>query len=92
MNSVSLNRIWHRKKLSSWVDQTKRWVKQAKRRWPRLKGNLTAMKPFATLAIVIFTIVAVLHFLRILIRWEVVIQMDIVAMWPRYDHRLRVGP
>ena len=42
------------------------------------------MKPFTTLAIVIFTIVAVVHLLRILMGWEVIIQGAVVPMWASY--------
>ncbi|MGH7228325.1 MAG: hypothetical protein ACREIH_03835 [Nitrospiraceae bacterium] len=39
------------------------------------------MKPFTTLAIAIFTIVAMVHLLRILMGWEVIIQGAVVPMW-----------
>jgi len=42
------------------------------------------MKPFTTLAIVIFTIVAMVHLLRILMGWEVIIQGAVVPMWASY--------
>lgn len=42
------------------------------------------MKPFTTLAIAIFTIVAVVHLLRILMGWEVVIQGTVMPMWASY--------
>ena len=42
------------------------------------------MKPFTTLAIVIFTIVALVHLLRILMGWEVIIQGAVVPMWASY--------
>ena len=42
------------------------------------------MKPFTTLAIVIFTIVAMVHLLRILMGWEVLIQGTVVPMWASY--------
>jgi len=42
------------------------------------------MKPFTTLAIVIFTIVAVVHLFRILMGWEVIIQGAVVPMWASY--------
>ncbi|MBI4401653.1 MAG: hypothetical protein HY581_08475 [Nitrospirae bacterium] len=42
------------------------------------------MKPFTTLAVAIFTIVAVVHLLRILMGWEVMIQGAVVPMWASY--------
>jgi len=42
------------------------------------------MRPFTTLAIVIFTIVAVVHLFRILMAWEVIIQGAVVPMWASY--------
>lgn len=42
------------------------------------------MKPFTTLAIAIFTIVAVVHLLRIILGWEVTIQGTVVPMWASY--------
>ena len=42
------------------------------------------MKPFTSLAIAIFTIVAVMHLLRILLGWEVTIQGTVIPMWASY--------
>ena len=42
------------------------------------------MKPFTSLAIAIFTIVAIAHLLRILLGWEVIIQGTVVPMWASY--------
>jgi len=42
------------------------------------------MKPFTTLAVAIFTIVAVVHLLRILLGWEVMIGGAMVPMWVSY--------
>ena len=42
------------------------------------------MKPFTSLAIAIFTIVAVVHLLRILLGWEVIIQGVMIPMWASY--------
>jgi hypothetical protein len=39
------------------------------------------MKPFTTLAVVVFTIVAALHLLRTVLGWEVVIQGTVIPMW-----------
>ncbi|OLB23249.1 MAG: hypothetical protein AUH95_03440 [Nitrospirae bacterium 13_2_20CM_2_63_8] len=39
------------------------------------------MKPFTTIAIVIFSLVAVLHVLRLMFRWEVVINGLVMPMW-----------
>jgi len=49
------------------------------------------MKPFTTLAIVIFTIVAMVHLLRILMGWEVLIQGTVVPMWASYLGLLIAG-
>ncbi len=42
------------------------------------------MKPFTTLAIVVFTIVAVLHLLRIFMGWEFVVGGTVIPMWASY--------
>ena len=42
------------------------------------------MKPFTSLAIAIFTIVAVVHLLRILLGWEVIIHGIVIPMWASY--------
>ncbi len=39
------------------------------------------MKPFTTIAIVIFALVAVLHVLRLILGWEAVINGIVVPMW-----------
>jgi tellurite resistance protein TehA-like permease len=40
-----------------------------------------AVKPFTTIAIVIFSLVAVLHVLRLIFGWEVVINGLVMPMW-----------
>jgi hypothetical protein len=49
------------------------------------------MKPFTTIAVAIFTIVAVVHLLRILMGWEVVIQGTVMPMWASYLGLLITG-
>lgn len=49
------------------------------------------MKPFTSIAIAVFTIVAVLHGLRILMGWEVTIQGAVVPMWASYLGLLIAG-
>jgi hypothetical protein len=49
------------------------------------------MKPFTTIAVAIFTIVAVVHLLRILMGWEVVIQGTVMPMWASYLGLLIAG-
>ncbi len=39
------------------------------------------MKPFATIAIFIFSIVAILHLLRLLLGWKIVIEGAEISMW-----------
>lgn len=39
------------------------------------------MKPFTTIAIVIFALVAVLHVLRLIFGWEAVINGMVVPIW-----------
>ena len=39
------------------------------------------MKPFTTIAIVIFSLVAVLHVLRLIFRWQAVIDGLVIPMW-----------
>ena len=39
------------------------------------------VKPFTTIAIVIFSLVAVLHVLRLIFGWEVVINGLVMPMW-----------
>jgi len=42
------------------------------------------MKPFTTIAVALFTLVALLHLLRILMGWRVLIQGAVVPMWVSY--------
>jgi len=46
--------------------------------------EVSAMKPFTTVAIAIFTIVAVVHLFRILLGWEVIIHGIVIPMWASY--------
>ena len=39
------------------------------------------VKPFTTIAIVIFSLVAVLHVLRLIFGWEAVINGLVIPMW-----------
>ena len=39
------------------------------------------MKPFTTIAIVIFSLVAVLHVLRLIFGWQAVIDGLVIPMW-----------
>jgi len=39
------------------------------------------VKPFTTIAIVIFALMAVLHVLRLILGWEAVINGMVVPMW-----------
>ena len=39
------------------------------------------MKPFTTIAIVLFSLVAVLHVLRLIFGWEVAINGVVMPMW-----------
>jgi hypothetical protein len=49
------------------------------------------MKPFTTLAIAIFTLVACLHVLRILMGWDVTIGGAVIPMWASYLGLLLAG-
>ena len=42
------------------------------------------MKPFTTIAVVVFTLVSVLHLLRIAMGWEVLIGGVAVPIWASY--------
>jgi len=42
------------------------------------------MKPFTTVAVVIFTLVALTHLCRIVMGWEVVVAGSVVPMWASY--------
>jgi hypothetical protein len=42
------------------------------------------MKPFTALAIAVFTIVAVLHLLRIFMGWEVLVAGTVFPLWASY--------
>lgn len=42
------------------------------------------MTPFTTVAVGIFTLVACLHLLRILLGWEVIIGGVMIPMWASY--------
>ncbi len=39
------------------------------------------MKPFTTVAVVIFLVIAVLHFLRLFFHWQITINGAIVPIW-----------
>ena len=39
------------------------------------------MKPFTSIAIVIYAIVSILHLVRYIIGWEVVINSVVIPMW-----------
>ena len=39
------------------------------------------MKPFTTIAVAVFTIVAVVHLLRLLAGWEVVVTGFVIPVW-----------
>jgi len=39
------------------------------------------MKPFTTLAVALFTLIAVLHLLRLFAGWEVVVTGYVVPIW-----------
>jgi hypothetical protein len=39
------------------------------------------MKPFTTIAIIVFSLIAFMHFLRLLFIWEVTINGMIVPVW-----------
>ncbi|MBI2442064.1 MAG: hypothetical protein HYV35_11930 [Lentisphaerae bacterium] len=40
------------------------------------------MKPFTTIAIVIFALVAILHLLRLCLGWEFTISGRVIPLWP----------
>jgi hypothetical protein len=40
-----------------------------------------SMKPFTTLAIIVFSLIAFLHLLRLFFEWEVVINGMILPVW-----------
>lgn len=42
------------------------------------------MKPFTTVAVVVFTLVALTHLCRVVVGWEVTIQGSVVPMWVSY--------
>ena len=39
------------------------------------------MKPFTTIAIVIFTLIALLHILRLFFGWEVIVNQIVIPIW-----------
>lgn len=45
------------------------------------RGDCCCMKPFTTIAITIFALVAALHVLRLIFGWEAVINGMVVPMW-----------
>ena len=44
-------------------------------------ANENAMKPYVTIAIVIFSVVALVHGLRLLFGWTVMVQDETIPMW-----------
>jgi hypothetical protein len=52
--------------------------------WTKPRPNLFGgyvMKPFTTIAIAVFTLVAVVHLLRLVFGWEVVVTGYVVPVW-----------
>jgi hypothetical protein len=39
------------------------------------------MKPFTTIAVVVFTVIALLHLLRLFTGWEIVVTGYVVPVW-----------
>lgn len=39
------------------------------------------MKPFATTAVVVFSLIALMQFLRFILRWEITVNGVIVPVW-----------
>ncbi len=39
------------------------------------------MKPFTTIAVIIFSIIAVLHLLRLFFHWQITVNGGIVPIW-----------
>ena len=39
------------------------------------------MKPFTTIAIFIFTLIALLHILRLFFGWEVIVNQIVIPIW-----------
>jgi hypothetical protein len=39
------------------------------------------MKPFTIIAIVIFALVSLVHFLRLFLGWEVIVNAVVIPMW-----------
>jgi len=46
-----------------------------------VKRERITMKPFTTLAVAVFSIISLLHLLRLFSRWEVIINGMIVPVW-----------
>jgi hypothetical protein len=39
------------------------------------------MKPFTTIAIVIFALIAIIHLVRLILGWEITVNAVIIPMW-----------
>lgn len=39
------------------------------------------MKPFTTIAVIIFSLVAILHLLRLVLNWEMTLNGVVIPMW-----------
>ena len=39
------------------------------------------MKPFTAIAVIVFSVIAVLHLLRLFFRWEIILNGGILPMW-----------
>lgn len=46
-----------------------------------VKGEGITMKPFTTLSVVVFSTISLLHVLRLLLGWEVIINGVTVPIW-----------
>ena len=39
------------------------------------------MKPFTTIAVAVFTLMAIVHLIRLFVRWEVIVSGFVIPVW-----------
>ena len=58
-----------------------KWIKWKSRRLRLRRGGGKAMKPFTTATLIILALVAIVHALRVLMGWSVIVNGSNIPMW-----------
>jgi hypothetical protein len=65
--------------LLAWLERE--WIKWKSQRSRLPRGGGKAMKPFTTATLIILALVAIVHALRVLMRWSVIVNGSNIPMW-----------